>query len=165
MAKRLLTAGLVAVGLTGFVMALRRRATRIPRPRHPRNDAARARRARPGRGYDQGPACRGARPVRGAKNSNQRHPERCRSSFRTARPVFRAWPPKQLRRGSDDARNDDAASPRRSPASPGLPELRPCPALCANRSGNARARRTPDLQLPGMQPLDHGISGRPFLVE
>jgi hypothetical protein len=48
---------------------------------------------------------------------------------------------------------------------PALPELRSCPALCADRSGNARARRTPDLKLPGMQPLDHGINGRAFLVE
>ena len=36
---------------------------------------------------------------------------------------------------------------------PCLPELRPCPALCADRSGNGRSRGAPDFQLPGMQPL------------
>ena len=39
------------------------------------------------------------------------------------------------------------------PRLPCLPELRPCPALCADRSGNGRSRGAPDLQLPGMQPL------------
>ena len=53
-----------------------------------------------------------------------------------------------------------------------VPLLHPaCPScgcalrFCADRSGNAGARRTPDLKLPGMQPLDHGINGRAFLVE
>ena len=31
--------------------------------------------------------------------------------------------------------------------------------------GTQRSRRTPDFQLPGMQPLDHGISRRASLVE
>ena len=169
MAKRLLTAGLVAVGLTGFVMAgqwgYAAEPPAYPVPASP--EMMQLVRDEHDLVADMIKAQLAAERDRYAEQRTaiSATPSAVGVSFRTARPVFRAWPPKQLRRGSHDARNDDAAFPRRSPASPGLPELRPCPALRADRSGNARARGTPDLQLPGMQPLDDGISRRAFLVE
>src|SRR5262249_23676932 len=51
----------------------------------------------------------------------------------------------------------DAAVRRRPHALPCLPELRRGPALFTDRSRREWARRTPDLELPRMQPLGHGI--------
>src|SRR5215471_14105215 len=80
----------------GEQVGLRRRAASLPGSGHPRNDAAGARRARLGCRYGQGPTCRRTRPVRGAQDGN--HTERCRHRIGAARPVFRSWPRKQLRR-------------------------------------------------------------------
>ena len=169
MTKRLLTAGLVAAGLTGFVMASQwgyaAERPAYPVPASPEMmqlvrdehdlvaDMIKAQLIAERDRYAEHRTAISATPSAVGPASVPRTPSSVRGR------------PKQLRRGSHNARNDDAASPRRSPASPGLPELRSCPALCADRSGNARGCRTPDLQLPGMQPLDHGISGRAFLVE
>ena len=169
MTKRLLTAGLVAVGLTGFVMASQwgyaAEPPAYPVPATP--EMMQLVRDEHDLVADMIKAQLAAERDRYAEQRTAitATPNAVGPASVPPRPVFRAWPPKQLRRCPDDARNNDAAFLRRSPALPGLPELRPRPALCANRSGNERARRTPDLQLPGMQPLDHGIGRRISLEE
>jgi len=57
----------------------------------------------------------------------------------------------------NDTRSDDAAFARHFPRLSRLPQLRPRPVLYADRAREQRSRSASDLQLPRMQPLDHGI--------
>jgi hypothetical protein len=65
----------------------------------------------------------------------------------------------------NDARSDDEVFPGRFTPLSRLPQLRARPELRADHSRGERAHRTANLELPRMQPLDHGIRRPVFRVE
>ena len=165
--KRMFSAGLLAVGLTGFVTASQWGHAAEP-PAYPVAAAPEMMQLLRDE-HDlvaemiSGAARCGTRPIQGTENGHQHG---VGAAAGRSRSLLSTPPPKHLMRVPDDARNNNhAAFPRHPPALPSLPELRPRPALCADRSGNGRSRGTSDLQLPGLQPLGHRISRRASLVE
>ena len=138
MAKRILTAGLVAVGLTGVVMASQwgyaAEPPAYPVPATP--EMMQLVRDEHDLVADMVKTQLAAERDRYAEQRTAISTRALSARAPCPAPRLLPWPRKQLRRCLDDARIDDAAFLRRSPSLSCLPELRPRPALCADRSGN-----------------------------